>query len=124
MQDGNPQEKYHKWFNQLKSILYSCFTKVSINKGITNSIIQNKIQIKREIRKAIHNLNKNGIFDGVVIKIFNDKIADMKQGIDDEGQNEISTGIEKKMDDITEGKVKKDEICSIRKKLPNNSTNN
>ena len=116
LEDGNPDEKYHKWFSQLKSILYSCFTKVSIKKGISNSIIQKKIQFKREIRKAIHNLNKNGIYDGVVIKTFNDKIADIIKEIDEECQNELSTRIEKKMNDIIEGKVKKDEIWSVRKK--------
>ena len=104
LEDGNPDEKYHKWFSQLKSILYSCFTKVSIKKGISNSTIQKKIQFKREIRKAIHNLNKNGIYDGVVIKSFNDKIADIIKEIDEECQNELSTRIEKKMNDIIEGK--------------------
>ena len=42
--DGDADKKYSRWFNQLKSVMYRFFKRVTIKKKYKSSTIQRKVQ--------------------------------------------------------------------------------
>ena len=115
-ENGNADEKYHKWFTQLKSFMYSSFKRVTIKRKYKNSAVHKKMQSKRKLKKIQNQLKKRNLEKGIVYKIINGKINQLVEDIINEDQTQTAENLRKRMQSIVAGEADKEDIWTVRRR--------
>lgn len=118
---GDADEKYSRWFNQLKSMMYSSFKRVTIKKKYKSSAIHRKVQQKHKLKKIQSKLNKKKLEKGTVHKAITGKINQLIDDIITEDQKQTAENLTKRMQQIVEGEADKEDIWTVRRRATKQS---
>ena len=91
-------EGYKKWSNQLKSLMYKHFERITIkNNTITTRKIRNLTNRRKALSKEIGNMQKSNINNGVVIKYLVNKQKSLKSQVTEELENKRTERIKNRL---------------------------
>lgn len=118
---GNINKKYRKWNRQIKSLMYSCFKRVTIKPGKRSKTINSKIREKSIIKKEISILQRMGIKGGIVCNFMKSKLDEKIEEIAVACEKEKAQKTKSRLDKIIEqGHDRRNEIWNIRKNVTRN----
>ena len=115
---GDPDEKYNRWQQQLKKVMYTCFKRVTVKSKIGNPEINKAIQEKRKIRREIRKLKKikemkEGVILAAMEKALTNKVSTITVMIEEERKKVIESRMEK----LVNSNKGSSEIWKIRKNV-------
>ena len=119
--DGDPTQKYNKWYRQLQSTLYKCFQRVTIKNHNRSQNSTKIVNQKRTIKEYLTKLTKEGLSNGIVATMLKEELNYKIDEITAEIKAETSERMRNSMNDIITGKKKADEIWNVRKRATKTS---
>ena len=113
---GDVNSKYKRWHNQVKSVMYQCFKRVTEKNNNSSNLTTKLIKEQKIIKKKIRTLVEHGLQDGVGYQLLNTQLSNKITEIDDNIKEEKSKKLQKRLDSMMQkGQERSNEIWKIRK---------
>ena len=113
---GDVNFKYKRWHNQVKSVMYQCFNRVTEKNNHSSNLTTKLIEEQKTIKKKIRTLVEHGLQEGVGYQVLNTQLRNKINEIDDNIKNEKSKKLQKRLDSMMQkGHERSNEIWKIRK---------
>ena len=112
---GDIDQKYKKWEKQINSLMYKCFTKVTIKNNTKNQDTKNLINMKRKLNQEIANIQAKHLISNVVVEHLRERKAELIEEITNKIYSRRAKQNKSKLDSVARKEIKED-IWEIRKK--------
>lgn len=99
---GDVNQKYRRWFKQLKNLMYKHFTRATKKSKYRSRVIKCKIKMKNRIKKELANINKSGLNGGVLEGRLKERLGEVIDEIGKEIESERKGNINRRMERIAE----------------------
>ena len=114
--EGEINNKYKKWTNQIKSLMYKNLHRVTIKDKISNDVIKHEMNQKRKINKEIKRLEAKGI-QGTIIEELRERAKELVTKIIEETDNEKTKKLKNRLNRFMgNNNNKENDLWSMRKK--------
>ena len=99
---GDVNQKYKRWFKQIKNLMYQHFTRATKKSKYRSKIIKCKIRKKNKIKTEMKNTNKCGLAGGLLEEKLKEKLGEVLNEIGEEMEKERKENINRRMERIAE----------------------